>query len=136
MLRAGYTARGMHAPAPHRAAPLPIYLHNSANPSITPRARPPYPPYLLNSDVPIHPRCLATRPCRRFFPLLLDITQQVMTGLAAAGPSAALDLDRVAQRLTIDVIGRFAFDRDFGATADIAKTNEALQVCARACQRA
>ncbi|PNW81441.1 hypothetical protein CHLRE_07g356250v5 [Chlamydomonas reinhardtii] len=70
----------------------------------------------------------STANLRRFFPLLLDITQQVMTGLAAAGPSAALDLDRVAQRLTIDVIGRFAFDRDFGATADIAKTNEALQV--------
>ncbi|KAG2423034.1 hypothetical protein HXX76_015550 [Chlamydomonas incerta] len=70
----------------------------------------------------------STANLKRFFPMLQDITQQVMAGLEAAGPSAALDLDRVAQRLTIDVIGRFAFDRDFGATADITKPNEALQV--------
>ncbi|KAG2434347.1 hypothetical protein HYH02_012363 [Chlamydomonas schloesseri] len=70
----------------------------------------------------------STANLKRFFPRLLDITQRAMAGLEAAGPAAALDMDRLAQRLTIDVIGSFAFDRDFGATTDIAQPNEALQV--------
>eukprot|EP00877_Chromochloris_zofingiensis_P015021 jgi/Chrzof1/9773/Cz04g15080.t1 len=43
------------------------------------------------------------------------------------GPNTEFDMDKMAQRLTVDVIGRFGFDRDFGAT-NITQPCEAVEV--------
>ncbi|GFR44182.1 hypothetical protein Agub_g5357, partial [Astrephomene gubernaculifera] len=63
----------------------------------------------------------------QFFPVLVSLTERVLSHWQQAAPSGLpLDADAATQRLTVDVIGRFAFDRDFGATGF--GPNTALQV--------
>lgn len=50
-----------------------------------------------------------------------------MGALVQHGCDKPIDMDKAAQRLTVDVIGMFAFDRDFGAT-DLSKPNDMLEV--------
>ena len=44
------------------------------------------------------------------------------------GPAEPMDIDHAAQRVTLDVIGRVGFSKDFGATKDLssAQPNAAM----------
>ncbi|GLC34196.1 hypothetical protein PLESTM_000168400 [Pleodorina starrii] len=57
----------------------------------------------------------STANLRRFFPELVVLTERLVQQLLTHGSFASLDMDLAAQRLTVDVIGRFAFDRNFNA---------------------
>ncbi len=60
----------------------------------------------------------------------MAITKQLVSGLIARGPDAPIDMDEAAQRLTADVIMRFGFDSDYGAT-DLTKRCAPLEVLQR-----
>ncbi|KAG2494403.1 hypothetical protein HYH03_007455 [Edaphochlamys debaryana] len=70
----------------------------------------------------------STANLKLFYPTVLKLTHNVMDHIRGLGEGAAIDMDAAAQRLTIDVIGRFAFDRDFAATEF--GRNEALETVA------
>ncbi|KAF8072732.1 Cyp3a9 [Scenedesmus sp. PABB004] len=53
---------------------------------------------------------------RAALPHINVATERLVAELAAAGPDAAQDLDAAAQRVTVDVVGLAAFDRDLRAT--------------------
>lgn len=57
--------------------------------------------------------------CRLCFPHITAVTQRLIHTLAAAGPSAVHDMDRVAAGITVDVIGLAAFNRDLQATCTL-----------------
>ncbi|EFJ41922.1 hypothetical protein VOLCADRAFT_107481, partial [Volvox carteri f. nagariensis] len=66
---------------------------------------------------------------RQFFPELVSLTERLAAQLMTHGSVVPVDVDRAAQRLTIDVIGRFAFDRDFGALG-FSRSEELEAICA------
>ena len=53
---------------------------------------------------------------RASMPDIVAVTGRLLRGFAEIGPEARLELDSAMQRLTADVIGVFAFNRDFGGT--------------------
>ncbi|KAK9846641.1 hypothetical protein WJX81_008242 [Elliptochloris bilobata] len=55
---------------------------------------------------------------RQGFAHVLAVNQQLVSILAARA-GAAVDMDNAALRVTLDVIGRVGFGKDFGATADL-----------------
>ena len=68
--------------------------------------------------------------CRKGIHYVIHANQQLIRILRARGPTAVVDLDNVAQRVTLDVIGRVGFDKDFGATQslDDDSTNRAFEL--------
>lgn len=65
--------------------------------------------------------------CRQCFPQIVATTHRLIEAMKQQGPNTEFDMDKMAQRLTVDVIGRFGFDRDFGAT-NITQPCEAVEV--------
>lgn len=61
---------------------------------------------------------------------MVHANQQLIAILKARGPAAAVDIDNAASRITLDVIGRVGFDKDFGATQslDDSSTNRAFDL--------
>ena len=47
------------------------------------------------------------------------MNEQLIRILEAKGAQAVVDLDNATQRVTLDVIGRVGFDKDFGATESL-----------------
>ena len=58
------------------------------------------------------------RACRQGFGHVVAVNQQLVRILAARR-GAAVDMDNAALRVTLDVIGRVGFGKDFGATASL-----------------
>lgn len=56
--------------------------------------------------------------CRKGFGHVLQVNQQLISILEDSG-GAGIDLDNAALRVTLDVIGRVGFGKDFGATRDL-----------------
>ena len=65
--------------------------------------------------------------CRQVFPQAVLLANRAAEYLASKGPAVAVDMDNVAQRVTVDVIGHMVFLADFGAT-DFEKYNEPLEI--------
>ena len=61
---------------------------------------------------------------------MVHANNQLIEILKARGPEAAVDIDNAASRITLDVIGRVGFDKDFHATEtlDDTKINRALDL--------
>lgn len=56
--------------------------------------------------------------CRKGFGHVLQVNQQLISILEAKA-GAEVDLDNATLRVTLDVIGRVGFGKDFGATRDL-----------------
>ena len=56
---------------------------------------------------------------RRGFHHVVHANNQLIDILKARGPSAVVDMDNAASRITLDVIGRVGFDKDFHATQSL-----------------
>lgn len=56
---------------------------------------------------------------RNGFHYVVHANQQLINILRAKGQDAVVDLDNAASRITLDVIGRVGFDKDFGATQSL-----------------
>ncbi len=56
--------------------------------------------------------------CRKGFGHVLQVNQQLVSILEDSA-GAEIDLDNAALRVTLDVIGRVGFGKDFGATRDL-----------------
>lgn len=71
-----------------------------------------------------------TYACRNGFHHIVNINMRLIEALHAATPERAVDMDNAAQRVTLDVIGRVGFDKDFGATGDLGSgsANEAFDL--------
>ena len=67
---------------------------------------------------------------RKGFHHVVNINKRLIAALKAATPAKAVDMDNAAQRITLDVIGRVGFEKDFGATEDLAdgRANEAFDL--------
>lgn len=61
---------------------------------------------------------------------MVHANNQLIKILKARGPEAAIDMDNAASRVTLDVIGRVGFDKDFHATQNLndAVTNRAFDL--------
>lgn len=57
--------------------------------------------------------------CRRGFHYVVHANEQLISILRARGPQKPVDIDNAASRITLDVIGRVGFDKDFGATQSL-----------------
>ncbi|KAK9819257.1 hypothetical protein WJX81_005098 [Elliptochloris bilobata] len=58
----------------------------------------------------------ATRNIKNGLPHVVSVAGQLVSALKALGPEAVVDMDRAAQRESLDVIGRVGFGKDYGAT--------------------
>ena len=56
--------------------------------------------------------------CRKGFGHVLQVNQQLISILEGS-VGAEIDLDNAALRVTLDVIGRVGFGKDFGATRNL-----------------
>jgi hypothetical protein len=56
--------------------------------------------------------------CRKGFGHVVQVNKQLISVLDAK-QGAAVDIDNAALRVTLDVIGRVGFGKDFGATRDL-----------------
>ncbi|KAK9807492.1 hypothetical protein WJX72_000759 [[Myrmecia] bisecta] len=56
---------------------------------------------------------------RKGFGHVLQVNRQLIDILRGRGPTTTVDLDNATQRLTLDVIGRVGFEKDFGATRSL-----------------
>lgn len=68
----------------------------------------------------------------------MHANNQLIEILRARGPGAIVDMDNAASRITLDVIGRVGFDKDFHATEslDDDKTNRAFDLMTAGKQKA
>ena len=62
-----------------------------------------------------HTRCLT---CRKGFGHVVQVNNQLISILEDSS-SAEINLDNATLRVTLDVIGRVGFGKDFGATRDL-----------------
>jgi fatty acid synthase len=60
----------------------------------------------------------AVQQCRKGFGHVVRVNQQLISILAQKA-RAAVDMDNASLRVTLDVIGRVGFGKDFGATRDL-----------------
>ena len=61
--------------------------------------------------------------CRKAFPEVQQVTQRLIDAMRKA-KGAALPLDKATLCVTLDVIGRVGFQKDFGATSSFAAVIE------------
>ena len=68
--------------------------------------------------------------CRKGFHHVVHANNQLIEILKTRGPGTAVDIDNAASRITLDVIGRVGFDKDFHATEtlDDTKINRAFDL--------
>ena len=75
------------------------------------------------------PGCLI-HGCRNGFPGVLQMAHQVVDHLKRLGPEAAVDINNITMRYSMDVTGLVGFAKDFGTcrTFDDAKTDELFDI--------
>lgn len=72
---------------------------------------------------------------RKAFPMVVDNTKKAIQLLRAAPSNQPFNVDNLAQRLTIDVMGMFGFDQDFKSlSGDKALMLEVIKHCLKGCQ--
>lgn len=63
--------------------------------------------------------------CRKGFQHILSTTNQLLSLMDEAGPSATLDMDNLLLRQSLDVIGLVGFEQDMGATSSLDISSQA-----------
>ena len=99
----------MHQCAIHNAAATTLHALFVFTPHPPPPQPTAYSPHPTPSTLAVATLCSN----RNSFPAIVAVTQRLLDAMAALGPSSPHDMDLVAGRLTVDVIGSFGFGRDF-----------------------